>query len=63
MFGNRGFLVKMVKDEESEVAPTEPVDYNAIAKTMGSNVVGVIFMYMGMDTVRQVLIHIARTKI
>jgi hypothetical protein len=67
MFKNRSFLVKMVKDEETPITDTieesQPIDISGFADSLGRNAVGVIIMYFGCDTARQILIHIAKTKI
>lgn len=66
MFRDRVFQVKMIKDPErnkEEVLSTEPVDYGKIVDVIGRNVVGVMIVYFGGDTIRQVLIHLAKAKI
>jgi hypothetical protein len=67
MFGNRSFLVKMVKDKETPITDTveesEPIDLSGIVDALGRNAVGVILIYFSADTVRQVLIHAAKVRI
>lgn len=66
MLKNRTFLVKAVKDEEVLAPMTNnvpPVDYNKVAETVAKNLVIVIAAYIGGDTLRQVLVHIAKTGI
>ena len=63
MLKNRSFLVKPVHDADMALVPTEPVDYNRVVETIAKNAVIVIAAYMGGDTLRQVLVHIAKTGI
>lgn len=67
MLKNRSFLVKMVKDKETPITDTveesEPIDLSGLTDSLGRNAVGVIIVYFGADTIRQVLIHLAKVKI
>jgi len=66
LFRNRAFQVKMVKDPEpnkEEVPKSEPVDYSGVVDALGRNVVGIMIVYFGGDTLRQVIIHVAKEKI
>ena len=64
MFGNRSFLVKPVKDENVNLAtPSEPVDYNHVVETIAKNAVIVIGAYFAGGTLREILVHVAKTGI
>lgn len=64
MLKDRTFLVKSVKDQDLKMSdPSPPVDYNKITETIAKNLVIVIAAYMGGDTLRQILVHVAKTGI
>lgn len=64
MLRDRTFLVKSVKDEDLKMGePAPPVDYNKITETIAKNLVIVIGAYFGGSTLREVLVHIAKTGI
>lgn len=64
MLKDRTFLVKTVKDRDLDPnTRDEPIDYNQLAETATKCVVAVIAAWMGGDTLRQVLVHIAKTGI
>jgi hypothetical protein len=60
---NRAFLVKMVKDEDAHVNGVDSTDYHQLGKMVTKSAVIIIGVYMGADTLRQVLVHIAKTGI
>jgi hypothetical protein len=61
MFRNRSLRVKMVKDEPVEVASS--IEYDKIVELIAKNAIIIIFAYIGADTVRQTLVHVAKTGI
>jgi len=62
---NRSLLVKVIKDEDDIVnaGTSDPIDYSDIAKTITRNAIKVIAVYVGADTLRQVIIYTLMTKI
>lgn len=66
MFRNRSFQVKLVKDQESDeaIAPTriqiDPIEIIGALVTGGALLIGV---YVASDTLRQVVLRTAETKI
>lgn len=60
MFKNRSFLVKVVKDENSDMAiidNTPPIDYQEVLAGITKCTVIVIFAWIGADTVRRVIVY------
>ena len=63
MLRNRSFLVKPLQDADMALTPVDPVDHSKLVETITKGAVIVIAAYMGGDTVRQVLVHVAKTGI
>jgi len=63
MFKNRSFLVKPVKDENINITNATPVDYNRVVEVVAKNAVIVIGAYFAGGTLREILVHIAKTGI
>jgi hypothetical protein len=63
MFRNRSLRVKVVKDDPSTIVDTSPIDYNRIIETIAKSTVVVVVAYVGADTLRQALVHVAKTGI
>lgn len=67
MFKNRSFLVKMVKDDNTQIVPildnTPPPDYNALADKLTKNVIAIIACWVGADTARRSIIYILSAKL
>jgi len=63
MLKNKSFLVKPVHDADMSLTPVTPSDYNKLVETIAKSAVIVIAAYMGGDTLRQVLVHVAKTGI
>jgi len=58
----------MVKDQEKteateETIPKQPIDYSGIVDALGRNLVGIIIIRKSMDTICEILIHVAKTRI
>ncbi len=63
MFKNRSVQVKMVDDRKLLEPTSPPVDISQTAAVVATSVIAVIGAYMFTDTLRQVVIHTAVTRI
>jgi hypothetical protein len=62
MFKNRSFLVKVVKDEETPINDSEPIDIDNLARVITKSVVTCTVAYVGADIIRRVVIYAVSAK-
>lgn len=63
MLKNRSFRVKMVKDEPTVITNAPPPDFTKVANTITRNVIAIMVTYVGVDTLRRVIVYTASAKI
>lgn len=66
MFQNRSLQVKLVKDETLPPWEEQPITVDEISKVTTDILFGatvVLGTYLALDTVRQIVVHTAQTKI
>lgn len=65
MFGNRSFLVKVVKDDDGTkrtYSSEKPPDYEKIIKKIEESAKGVIVLYFTASTVRGIVLALVRAR-
>ena len=63
MLRNRSFLVKPIQDADMALTPVVVGDPSKLVEAITKGAVIVIAAYMGGDTLRRVLVHVAKTGI
>ena len=62
LFKNRSFLVKVVKDENTDIPANDPIDYHELATVITKSVSTCIAVYVGVDTVRKIVVYAITAK-
>ena len=60
---NRAFLVKMVKDPDTLVTDSQPIDIRDLSKAVTRSVSTCILVYVTADTVRRAVIYALSAKV
>jgi hypothetical protein len=63
LLGNRAFLVKMVRDPDTDTSEIQPIDYRDLAKAVTKSVSTCIAVYVTADIVRRVVVYAITAKI
>ena len=62
LFRNRSFLVKVVKDENTDIPANDPIDYRELAAVITKGVSTCIAIYITADTIRKVVVYAISAK-
>lgn len=63
MWKNRSVSMKLVKDQPTVIDNRPPMDFTKVANTVTRSVIAVMVTYVGVDTLRRVIVYTASAKI